>query len=87
MIDLHWTSQAFAQLQALRAAGASNGLIVRLATAPEALLLQPMQGQRLKGYAKPEVRRLRIDGYVLDYTVQRKMVAVVNVGLDPEASR
>lgn len=87
MIDVQWTRQAFAQLQALRAAGADEALIMRLATAPDALLLHPMQGQRLKNYEDPDVRRLRIEGYVLDYAVQRGGVAIVNVGLDPEADR
>lgn len=87
MVEIHWTRQAFAQLQALRAAGADNGLVARLAAAPDALLLQPMQGQRLRGYGNPEVHRLRINGYVLDYALQPGIVAVVNIGRDPEASR
>lgn len=87
MIDIQWTRQSFEQLQALRAAGADEALIVRLASAPEALLLHPMQGQRLKNYEKPDVRRLRIERYVLDYAVERGRVVIVNVGLDPEADR
>lgn len=88
-MQIHWSAKAFAELKslhtALAGAALANDIVTRLANAPDALLLQPRQGQRLKGYSGREIRRLRLGRYALDYGIQRDRIDVLHVGLDPEA--
>jgi plasmid stabilization system protein ParE len=51
----------------------------RLAQAPEGLLLQPRQGQRLMVYAPREVRRLLVGPYELHYEIAGDRVSLISL--------
>jgi len=84
-MQLHWTQRAYADLQRIHHFLAEHDPLAaavaadRLAAAPEALLLQPRQGQRLKAYAPREVRRLLVGPYELHYQVEADQLYVLSL--------
>lgn len=84
-MKLHWTQRAFADLQRLHDFLAESDPLAaaltvdRLSAAPDGLLLQPRQGQRLKAYTPREVRRLLVGPYELHYQIVRDQLRVLSV--------
>ena len=84
-MQLHWTQRAYTDLQRLHEFLAEHDLLAaavavdRLSAAPEALLLQPRQGQRLKSYAPREVRRLLVGPYEMHYQIIRDQLYVLSL--------
>lgn len=84
-MQLHWTQRAYVDLQRLhdflaeRDPLAAAVAVDRLTSAPETLLLQPRQGQRLKAYAPREVRRLLVGPYELHYQIMRDQIFVISL--------
>lgn len=85
-MELFWTEHGHQDLQREHATllaqlepAAAAAVTRRLALAPNALLSQPRQGERMKQYDKREVRRLTAGPYQIHYEIKRTVIWILSL--------